>query len=196
MLCGVLTVFAVGRLGRVVGGDATELWAAGLAATRRWAFSTPSRCVYALYFMFAAVALWQFTAAARRWASGGTGLGLRLPCSLAVYTHYYAGLLIALTGLVFLASWPTRARLLTGLAAYVRQLGLAACRALWMLRGDLDQPWGFARTSDFSLAGLGYTYFSYLSGYTLGPSVRELHVMGGRAGGGRGGLWTALLGGR
>jgi hypothetical protein len=66
--------------------------------------------------------------------------------------------------------------------------------SLWLLKNDLDQPWGYARTSEFSLAALGYTYFSYLSGYTLGPSLRELHSLSGQEAAMRAAPWLAALG--
>jgi hypothetical protein len=192
-LCGVLAVAAVGQLGRVVGGDKTALWAAGAAALAPlgvW-YSVESR-VYSLYFLLGAAALWQFTAALedgrrKHW------IGFAIVSLAGVYTHYYFGLLIALAGITFLASWPRRPQLTTGLAAFT-VIGLGCVPALVLLQGDLDQPWGYARTSEFSSAGLAYTYFSYLSGYALGPSGRDLHTMSGRDAALAAAPWAASLG--
>jgi hypothetical protein len=95
--------------------------------------------------------------------------------------------------MTFLASRPPRPQLVTGLAAFT-VIGLGCLPALLLLRGDLDQPWGYARTSEFSSAGLAYTYYSYLSGYALGPSVRDLHTISGRDAALAAAPWAALLG--
>lgn len=193
MLCGVLTVVAVGGLARVLEGPAAALWAAGLTAAAPIAvwYSVEARA-YSLYLLVAAIALWQFAAAmtsgaARPWA-------LFAAASIAgAYTHYYFGLLIALAGLTFLASRPRGAAFRRGIATFAI-IAIATAPSLWLLKHDLDQPWGYARTSRFSLSGLAYTYFSYLSGYTLGPSLRELHTLSGRDAAIAAAPWIAVLG--
>jgi hypothetical protein len=179
VLCGVLTVAVIAQLGREIGGDKAELSAGLLAAIApflTW-YAVEVRA-YSLYILLASVAIWQWTAAMetnarRNW------LGFAAAAVAGVYTHYYCGLLIAICGLSFLVARPARATLLRGLATFTL-VGAACVPAFLLLRGDLDQSWGYSQTSKFSLGGLVYAYFSLLSGYTLGPSVRELHTMGVR----------------
>lgn len=193
VLCGVLTVLAVGGLGRELGRSAAGLWAAAIAALSpimAW-YSLEARA-YALYLLVAAVALWQFAAAMkndapRHWTA------FAIACIAGAYVHYYFGLLIALAGLTFLASARLRPSAVRGLLTF-GVIAAGTLPSLWLLKNDLDQPWGYARTSEFSLAALGYTYFSYLSGYTLGPSLRELHSLSGQEAAMRAAPWLAALG--
>jgi hypothetical protein len=192
-LCGVLTVVAIAGLARTLAGPAAGLWAAGLAAAAPFEvwYSVEARA-YGLYLLLGAAALWQFAVAIKdnrpaHWAAFAAA------CIAGAYTHYYFGLLIALTGLTFLGSKPKQKTLLRGLTTYAI-IAAATAPSLWMLRGDLDQPWGYARTSAFTMPGLAYTYFSYLSGYTLGPSLRDLHTMSAREAAMSAAPWVALLG--
>ncbi len=193
VLCGVLTVLAVGALAREIGGPTAGLWAAGLAAVAPFMvwYSLETRA-YALYLLVAAAALWQFAAAMkddapRHWA------GFAVACIAGSYVHYYFGLLTALAGLTFVAGVRWRRSAARGLLTF-GIIVAGALPSLWFLKNDLDQPWGYARTSEFSPAALGYTYFSYLSGYALGPSLRELHTMTGREAVIRAAPWLAALG--
>jgi uncharacterized membrane protein len=193
-LCGVLTVGAVGGLGRVLGGRAAGLWAAGLAAVApfmTW-YSVEARA-YSLYLLLASVALWQFAAAMRdnRWSHWAWFAAASIA---GAYTHYYFGLLIALSGLASLATRPRGAELRRGLATFAA-IAATTAPSLWLLKNDLDQPWGYARDSEFSPWALGYTYFSYLSGYTLGPSLRALHANSNSAAVVAAAPWAAALGG-
>jgi hypothetical protein len=175
-VCGVLTVAAIAGLGGVLGGRRAALCAGGLAAVAPLAvwYSVEARA-YGLYMLLATVALWQFTAAmksnaARHWAAFAAA------AIAGAYAHYYFGLLVALAGIVWLGARPRGDALRRGLATFA-VIAVATAPSLWLLNNDLDQPWGYARTSRFSVPALGYTYFSYLSGYTLGPSLGELHTM-------------------
>jgi hypothetical protein len=193
-LCGVLTVAAVGGLGSVLGGRAAGLWAAGLTAVApfmTW-YSVEARA-YSLYLLLASVSLWQFAAAMRdnRWSHWAWFAAASIA---GAYTHYYFGLLIALSGLAFLVTRPRGSELRRGLATFV-VIAVATAPSLWLLKHDLDQPWGYARDSEFSPWALAYTYFSYLSGYTLGPSLRTLHASPSGAAVVAAAPWAAALAG-
>jgi len=176
-VCGTLLVGVVGQLGQTIGGRTTRLWAALLCAVSPYTlwYSLETR-VYSLYLLLAAVSLWQFTVALQ-YNRPSNWLGYSLASLAGVYTHYYFGLLIASSGILLLwekrNDWP---ELRFGLQVYFA-LGILCLPVLWFLQQDLDQPWGFARTSHFSLGALGYTFFSFFSGYSLGPSLRELHQL-------------------
>lgn len=192
-VCGVLTIAAIAGLGGVLGGVRAALWAGGLAAVAPLAvwYSVEARA-YGLYMLAASVAIWQFTAAMRfdalrHWiAFAAAGI-------VGAYVHYYFGLLIALAGLTWLSTRPRGQRLRRGLATFAA-IAVATAPSLGLLKKDLDQPWGYAQTSRFSTPALGYTYFSYLSGYTLGPSLRELHTMSPLDAATAAAPWLVLLG--
>jgi hypothetical protein len=192
-LCGMLTVVAAGGLARVIGGERARLAATALMAVAPFAvwYSVEARA-YSLYLLLGAVALWQFAAAmaTNRWPHW---LCFAAASIAGAYTHYYFGLLIAVTGLTFLAFAPGRATIIRGLTTF-SLIAAATTPSLWLLKQDLDHPWGYARTSSFTLPALGYTYFSYLSGYTLGPSLRDLHTLPSREAVVQAAPWVAPLG--
>lgn len=174
-LCGILTVGVVGLFGDAIGGRTTGITAALLSAISPFAmwYSLETR-VYALYLLLAAVAMWQWwlaleTDQTRHW------LSFIAASLLGIYTHYYFALLIALLCLAaFPICWKGRASLARAIRFFAL-LGVGSLPCLWFLLEDLDQPWGHAQSTTFSVAALGYTYFSFFSGYSLGPSLGELH---------------------
>jgi len=172
-LCGTALVAVIGLLGREIGGRATGWWSSLLCAISPFAlwYSLESR-VYSLYLLLAALTLWQLSLAVRH-GQLRHWIGLVVTSLAGVYTHYYFALLLGISFLVFCwlkrTEWPA---LRTGLIVFAL-LSLLCLPDLWFLRDDLDQRWGYARTSRFSLTALGYTFFSFFSGYSLGPSLRE-----------------------
>jgi hypothetical protein len=179
VLCGVLTVAAVAGLAAELGGAAAGLWAAAITAAAplpAW-YAVEARA-YALFMLLAVVVLWQLAAAIGRHRLKNW-IAFAAAATAGAYTHYYFGLLIAIAGLAWLASRPRGAAFRRGIAAFAA-IAVATAPSLWLLKQDLDHPWGYARNSAFSLPALGYTYFSYLSGYTLGPSLRALHMLSAR----------------
>lgn len=184
-LCGTALVAIVGLLGREIDDELTGFWAAALCSISPFAvwYSLEAR-VYSLYLLLAALSLWQFVVALRtdklrNW------FAFSVFSLTGVYTHYYFGILLIITGLHFLALKLTLKRSLKrGLWAFA-MIAFFCLPAVGLLRQDLDQPWGYARRSSFSLPALGYSFFSYFSGYSLGPSLRELHTIHTR---------TAILG--
>jgi uncharacterized membrane protein len=176
-LLGVVTVYAVYRLAERAAGPRAAAAAGALAAISPlhvW-FSQESRG-YALALPLAALALWRFYEAARSnlmrdW------LIYALVAALAVGTHYFTGILLALQGLWVLPSLKSR-RLGPPLAAY-GMLALAAIPVYLVLRQDL----GYQSGTGDGTVGLGellYPPYVFLLGFSTGPSLRELHDLGFR----------------
>ncbi|MEE9312661.1 MAG: glycosyltransferase family 39 protein, partial [Planctomycetota bacterium] len=175
--CGTLLVGVVGLWGQSVGGRKTGFWAAGICAVSPLAlwYSTDTR-VYSLYLLLAAISLWQFTRALQS-NSSMHWFWFSLSSLAGVYTHYYFGLLIAISGLILLATKFGEKRIFhRGLTSFFF-IALFCLPDFLFLKEDLGQAWGYSRTSEFSLAAFAFTFFSFFSGYSLGPSLRDLHVI-------------------
>ncbi len=130
--------------------------------------------MYSMLVLFSSLELlffWEILAHQPKWWHW---IGLTLATSLAIYTHQYGALLSVACGVYLLA-----------------QVGIADRRfRVWLLCESLAAlsfvPWvilGLDRALS-STAGtpksqvllwMPYTFFAYLFGFSLGPSVRELH---------------------
>jgi hypothetical protein len=96
--------------------------------------------------------------------------------SLAISTHYYAAPLAGLLGVLLLAYRPRWQEMRRGLAAFVA-VAIYSAPALMLLPGDVAyQSEGFAAKAPL-LATLGHTAYAFFAGYSLGPSLGELHVV-------------------
>jgi 4-amino-4-deoxy-L-arabinose transferase-like glycosyltransferase len=175
LLLGVLAVPATYRFGAVLAGDRVGRWAALLLAVSPvhvW-YSQEVRA-YALYILLAAVALWRFELARRSdrfqdwaWYVVAAGAGM--------YTHYYFGFLILalITADVLIHRAPWK-RLMVAHGV----LALLAAPLLLLLGADLGVQMNWPdRGGPPGLATLGYTFFNFVAGYSLGPSLRELTVL-------------------
>ncbi len=192
VVIGLVTVAAMVALARAIGGRRAGLVAAFLAAISPFLvwYSTETRA-YGVYLLCAAAATyaaWQL-AHCDRWRDW---LGFVVASLAGLYTHYFFS--IYLVALVVAAGcWRAAAlgsrRTLVALIA-----GALACLPLLPLMAfDLEWDWGFAQTTGFSMAALGYSFISALTGYTLGPSLRDLHTLDLGAALRQAAPWLALL---
>lgn len=193
VLCGLATVWIIGRLGATIGGPLAGLWAAALAAVAPYTlwYSLETR-PYTLYVLIGSLAIWQWTRAIRTnqkvsWAVFGAA------AVAGCFTHYYFALLVLISAIAVVAARPSNRTLMNAAITYAC-VGVACTPIVFMLNSDLDQPWGFARLSKFGVGGWLYTYFSLLSGYTLGPSASALHSLSPREAAIAAAPWGAVLG--
>lgn len=173
---GLLTVVAIWRFARHVAGRRAGLTAAAFAAFapfQVW-YSQETR-PYGLFVFFGALTLLAFarlraTATPCNWA-------LYVAASVSgLFTHYYFGVLVALTVAILLLDGTVGRAVRPALAA-LGAMGVVAVPWVLLLSQDLRGKWGDSAASEFGLQGLAYTLFSFVSGYTLGPSQRELHSL-------------------
>ena len=95
-----------------------------------------------------------------------------------MYVHYYFIVVALVGGLLILHE--RRSRQALGRATTAHSLMALLCLPLfWLIQSDLNLQAGpeYFSQPRFSLPALGYTYVSMVTGYTLGPSLRELHTM-------------------
>ncbi len=198
VVCGLGAIPLVRRLARQVGGAATGLWAAAILAVApiHVYFSQETRA-YGLYFFWAAASLWALVRA-RRSNRGGDWAMFAVACLGGLYTHYYFAILVVTLAVLLLARrWGDKRKAESGkrndrgqssafriqLSAFSRPLAaflavvLGSLPLLDLIGPDLALQVGYPGQTGFGAAQWGYTYFSFLSGFTLGPSMRDLHTL-------------------
>jgi hypothetical protein len=164
------------HLGRLVGGYATAWIAAFLAAIsplQVW-YAQEARA-NALYYLLAVSCVFFFSMAMienRRLAWSGYGLS----AAAGLYSHYYVALLIAAL-LCAVPLFPHDRSRLTALARVHGLLALAALPWIWLLIPDLQLQSGYAAPHvPLDPKSFAYTLVTFLFGFGVGPSVRDLHV--------------------
>jgi 4-amino-4-deoxy-L-arabinose transferase-like glycosyltransferase len=177
VVCGLATVWAMWRLGCQIGGMAVGLVAAGLLAIApiHVYYSQEARA-YALFFLAAVVAIWLFVRARggdapRDWA------GFAAASLLGLYTHYYFSLLLLALLLTVPLETPDR-QSMRRMALTYGALALPVLPWAWLGWQDLRvQTTSHELLPTLDFGSLGYTLLTFLGGYSLGPSLRELHVI-------------------
>jgi mannosyltransferase len=172
---GVATVFAVGRwASRIVGSRAGVVAAILAAVSPLHIYLSQEMRAYSLYICLATFAMMFFfealcTNRTQSW------IAFCISISLAIGTHYYAAPLAGLLGVLLLAYRPRWEEMRRGLAAFVA-VAICSAPAQMLLPGDVAyQSEGFAAKAPLP-ATLGHTAYAFFAGYSLGPSLGELHV--------------------
>jgi predicted membrane-bound mannosyltransferase len=176
VVCGVLSVGVVWAIGRRLVDDATGLAAAfATAMLPMHVYYSQFVRAYSLMFLLVAAALWCLlrALASNRWRDW---VAFVLLAVLGAYTHYYFAIFVATSvpiACLLQRRWWIAAK---PLAAYTA-ISLASLPLLWFLQTDLQYQKALREPRPLSLATFGYTYFSFFSGYSLGPSTTELQTM-------------------
>ncbi len=179
-LIGILGLPLMWLLGRELGGQKLGLLAAFLLAISPihvW-YSQDLRA-YGLYFLTVILAGWRY-AVARRTEQPRDWLLYALAGAFGLCIHYYFALFIA--GLVAIDL------LEPGVPGRVRRtvrrhwpVALAGLALLPLLIPDIQAQASFAMLErPLDLSALFYTLFTWLAGFSLGPSLRELHTISSR----------------
>lgn len=194
VVVGVLSVAAVWGLARWIAGVRAAHWAAFLLALSPfhiW-YSQEARS-YILYFFVASVALWAYFRALDTDRTGDW-TGYVLACVAGMYVQYNFGVLV-LTNVAILATERRSRKRLRRPLVFHLVLGLLTLPCLWLLHQELSAQ---AARSDiyapFNLASVAYTYFTFVAGYSVGPSIQELHTASARAAAMAVAPWALALG--
>jgi mannosyltransferase len=176
VLCGMLLIAVVWRLGRMAGGTTTAWVGAVLVAVSPihvW-YSQEARANM-LFYLLAVLATWLFFRAMesdrpRDWLLYG------LAAVAGIYSHYYFPLVIAALLVAVLLERDARPRI--GRLALVHgAIAAAAIPWLMLLGPDLQLQSGYTPLSQpLDIKSLGYTIVTFLLGFSVGPSVRDLHT--------------------
>lgn len=204
LACGLLSIACVWGIGRELVDDATGLAAAAITAIlpMHVYYSQFVRC-YSLLFLFVALDLWLLLIALRtnQWKHWLAFAAIAL---LGAYTHYYYVIFLATSAVLVLifvftstqqaaASPPSMTRLKPAIASYLL-IALLMLPLFRLLPGDLAFQKSLRDPRPLNLATFGYTYFSLVSGYTLGPSPSELQTMTGAQAVRGAAPWIAIVG--
>ncbi len=173
VVCGVLAVVVVWMIGKEIAGTRVGLWSAFLLAVSPFHihFSREGRA-YGFYFLFCCIAMWAAVRLSRT-SKFKDWLCLGFASLLALYCHYYAVPFLAVLWLS--ALWVTRTH---GTWRYA-WIVLAGCAlfsipvALILLDATENMPAG-SLVAWFDIEAWAYTFLIQVSGFTFGPSMREL----------------------
>jgi Dolichyl-phosphate-mannose-protein mannosyltransferase len=181
VILGTLSIWAVWGFARRAGGDRIALWAALLVAVMPFhIWHSQDARSYILYYLLAAIALWSlFTAVATdsrlAWSAYVTA------ASAGLLTHYYFALVVLIGLVIVVIERRERRQRHRAIIAHA-VLAVGSLPVLWLLRGDLSSEAAMRFAIKVHPAAIGYALFSFLTGYAIGPSPRELHDLpAGRA---------------
>lgn len=178
VLCGMGTVLLVWGISRKLTGALPSLLTAALFAfSPLQMFYSQLIRGYCWFTLVAVLCVGMFLLAVqfrlkRYW------VGFVIAGVIGAYTHYYFAFvpMSLLLAWVWRRDWGQwRAVLLSCVS-----MGVLALPVLIFLGSDFSYQHDLRKPRPLSLAAAGYTYFSYFSGYALGPSQRELQLLTGR----------------
>ncbi len=176
VIFGCLTIPVIYKLGCLLGKkNSIGLWSAFLLAVSPYHiwYSQEARA-YALFYLVAALALYFFFKAMddnrrRHWLlfsiCGVTG----------IYSHYYFIVLLICCAFIVLTERHRWSELKNPMLAFLH-IGFFCMPSVVLLQDDMNLQENWPGKRPFDLYALGYTYFAFLGGLSLGPSMRELHT--------------------
>jgi hypothetical protein len=176
---GMLSIVAIWKLGTEAVDEKLGLIAAALASVSPFhVYYSQEGRGYILFILLGTLAM-LYGLRLLREPSTRDRVAFVIVCTLGCYTHYYFALLLVSIGVGILGAG--------GIAYFAKNviplaivIGLLCSPLLVLLGGDLDFQRDLRQPRPANVAAIGYTLFSFESGYTLGPSRNELHTLGAR----------------
>ena len=175
LMMGLSSILAIWYAVQDLADTGAARWATALATVSPFhVFYSQEGRSYMMYFLLAILAIWTGLRTAR--SSGQRDLGLFiLVGSLGGYTHYYFAIVLIAVTIGGMAAYGTGC--LPRFAWAALGIGLLCSPLLLLLPGDLSYQQHLREPRPMNVAAIGYSFFSFASGYSLGPSRNELHGM-------------------
>lgn len=174
-LFGLLTVTAVWWfVRRLVSSRAGLASAAVLAAMPLQLYYSQFVRSYALFALLATLAIGCFAIATIE-SRRAAWVAFVVVCVIGVFTHYYFVLLLASLFLVGLVA--SRGRVGWPFVVAMVAIGLLSSPVLLCLKSDFEYQKHLRDPRPLDPAAAAYTYVTYFSGYSLGPSKRDLQTL-------------------
>lgn len=174
ILTGAIGCLAIYQLGKQVAGRSAGLWSAGILAV------LPLHLFYCsegrAYPLLLLITTWAILCILRAIESNRMGpwIGFTLLATAGLHTHYLFALFVAITLSVAFLMMRGKQRISSVLSAVAILVLIVPLVVIWSPADfAMQNEWTFR--VDFGLGALGFTYGSFLMGYTLGPSLRNLH---------------------
>ncbi len=194
VIFGFIAVLVVWRIAQFFRDDRTTFWMVflfSISPLHIW-YSQESRA-YALYFLTATFSFWFFFRALEtNRLADWIWYGIAALCGL--YTHYFFSILILVNAIIIIIEKRTWGELKNPLLSHIG-IGLLSTGVVWLLKNDLEVQVAFLDKRSFDIMALGYTFWSFLVGFAIGPSARELHVISTTEAISQSILWIILVGG-
>ena len=176
VLIGVLAIPVIYRLGAILGGPRVgELSALLLAISPIHIWYSQEARAYGLFFLLALAALWRYEVA-RSTDRTADWVWYAAAMIAGLYTHYYFAFVILAIAVAELVPARRPSRIRRWLQVHVATIPFVLPLLLLMGNDLKAQVEWIATERSLDLSTLGYTLFTYLSGFSLGPSLRELHT--------------------
>lgn len=174
LIVGLGSIWVIGRLATEAVSEKVGVLAAAVATFSPFHiyYSQQGRA-YMLYILLGALAM-QYGLRLVREPSNGNRLAFVMIGVLGGYAHYYFALVLVSIGIGIL--------IVNGPSSFLKQvvppalaIGMLCSPLVWLLADDLNYQRDLREPRPASLSAIGYTFFSFESGYTLGASRSELH---------------------
>ncbi|HEY6563427.1 MAG TPA: glycosyltransferase family 39 protein, partial [Pirellulaceae bacterium] len=177
VLFGIATCAAVAAIGFHCGGPELATWSTLLAAMLPlWVWHSQEARSYGLTLCCGAWSIWATLRLLDTPSSRGWPWLVFLGSALAgLYSHYFFFILVVMLGIrlaIGADRLPWRQLLIPAGIGIVGSLPLLA-----LVSQDFQTQATWPDRQAFNVTSLGFSYFSLVGGFTLGPSVDDLHVM-------------------
>lgn len=129
---------------------------------------------YMLYFLLAVLAFSTGMRLAREYSRWNLAAFV-LVAVIGAYTHYYFAIVLIAVTCGIVAEFGVKQIPRFAIAALI--IGVLCLPELLLLKNDLDFQKNLREARPLNVVSAGYTFFSFASGHSLGPSKSDLHTM-------------------
>ena len=174
LVLSLLSIVAVYRLAFENAGHKVAVVTLALAVISPFhTFYSQDGRAYMLYFLLAVLAFLTATRLAREYSRWNLAAFV-LVSVIGGYTHYYFAIVLVAVACGVVASFGIKQIPRFAISAVV--IGVLCIPVVFLLKNDLEFQTNLRAARPLNIVSGGYTFFSFASGYSLGPSKTELHT--------------------